>query len=117
MFAITGMCFIVQPPLLSKALGMAPNSSDGGNYMLVIVAMMVSAMMPIVTNKTKDASWIEVEHVTNFLAVFILNPLVFCFQQLAKGEAVLAMPDIDAWEVGLIVLAALGSFAGVAMQT
>lgn len=117
MLAIIGMCFIIQPPFLLKALGVAQNISDDGNYTLAIVAMIFSASMPIVTNKTKDASWIEVEHVTNFMAVFILNPLVFCVQQVSKGEAVLGLPTVDAWEVGLIIIAALGSFSGVAMQT
>lgn len=118
LLAITGMCFIVQPPAVLTALGFTPaRNSEGGNYTLVFAATLVSSSMYIVTNQTKEASWIEVEHVTNFLAVFILNPLLFCAQQFAKGEHVLALPAVDFWEVGLIVLAALGSFVGVAMQT
>lgn len=118
LLATAGMLFIVQPPMLLAALGLAPtNSSDGGNYTLVFAATLVSSSMYIVTNQTKEASWIEVEHVTSFLATFILNPLLLTAQQFAKGEAVWVLPAVDAWEVGLIVLAALGSFVGVAMQT
>lgn len=116
--AMAGMCFIIQPPMLLSALGMVPASdSGGGHYFLVIAAMIVSALIPLATYSTKEANWIEVEHVTNFLAVFVLNPLVFCFQNAAAGETFLELPPIGAWEVGLIVMAALGSFAGVAMQT
>lgn len=119
LLAITGMCCIVQPPALLALLGLPPAETvgGGGNYTLVVAAMCVSGVMPIVTNQTKEASWIEVEHVTNFLTVFILNPVVYCVQQFAKDEPVWAMPAVDAWGVGLIVLAALGSFVGVAMQT
>lgn len=121
LLAAAGVCFIVQPPFLLTALHMAPAvTSDGGesrDYSLVVIAMIVSSIMPIVTRRTKEASWIEMEHVTNFLAVFVLNPITFCAQKFAKGEALLDLPSISAWDVGLIVLAASGSFAGVAMQT
>lgn len=116
--ATAGMCMISQPPMLLSILNIAPASNTaGGQYSLVIAAMIVSALIPLVTYSTKEASWIEVEHVTNFLAVFVLNPSVFVVQQFVTHEAVVALPPIDIWEVGLIVTAALGSFLGVAMQT
>lgn len=116
--ATAGMCLIVQPPLLLKFLDLRPaDASSGGNYALVIVATVVASIMPLVTSKTKEASWIEVEHVTNFMAVFVLNPIAFCAQQFAEGAVVFQLPTVGTWEVGLIVLAALGSAGGVAMQT
>lgn len=118
LIATTGMCFIVQPPLLSRALDLAPaDASSGGNYTFAILATVVASIMPVVTLNTKDASWIEVEHVTNFLAVFVLNPIFFCAQQFAKGETVLVPPAVSVWEVAFIVVAALASSAGVALQT
>lgn len=116
--ATAGVCFIVQPPLLLRALDLDPaNSSGAGSYTLVVAAMIVAAIMPVVTNQAKDASWIEVELITNALAVLVLNPFVLCAQQFATGEASWGLPALGAWEVGLIALAALGSSAGFAMQT
>eukprot|EP00746_Dinoflagellata_sp_MGD_P095500 gnl/MRDRNA2_/MRDRNA2_382641_c0_seq1.p1 gnl/MRDRNA2_/MRDRNA2_382641_c0~~gnl/MRDRNA2_/MRDRNA2_382641_c0_seq1.p1 ORF type:complete len:272 (-),score=31.78 gnl/MRDRNA2_/MRDRNA2_382641_c0_seq1:19-744(-) len=118
LLAVAGMCFILQPPLLLSAFGLAPASvSRGGNYTLVVGAMIVSAIVPIVTRQTKEASWIEMEHVTSFLAVFILNPIIFCVKHAVKGEPLSPLTDVSAWEVGIIVLASFGSFAAVAMQT
>lgn len=118
LLATVGVCFIVQPPVVLRAFGQAPaHDSDGGSYTMLVAAMACSSLMPILTRQTREASWIEMEHVTNFLAVFVFNPLVFCIQQFVTGESLLAMPPIEVWEVGLIVLAASGSFAGVAMQT
>lgn len=118
LLAIAGMCFIVQPPLLLKMVNLAPAStSDSGNYTLVVGAMIVSSLTPVVTRQTKEASWIEMEHVTSFLAVFVLNPIIFCVKHIATGAPVIPSTHVGAWEVCLVVLAALGSFAGVAMQT
>merc|ERR1719171_491096 len=100
------MCFIVQPPFLLKAFGLSEaGAGSNGDYTLVLAAMVVAAVLPVVTRQTKEASWIEVEHVTNFLAVFVLNPIVCITQQFAKGESPLAMPPLSASEVGLIAAA------------
>lgn len=119
LLATVGVCFIVQPPLLISALGVDPahNLDNSGNYTLAICAMCVCSFMPIVTRQTKEASWIEVEHVTNMLNFFILNPLVIFAGYLASGETTFALPALPASDVGPIVLAALGSSAGVAIQT
>lgn len=115
--AVAGAMFIVEPPFLVALLNPDRDARSGGDYSFVIGALLVGAVTPIVTRQTKEASWIEVEHVTSFAAVFVLNPLSICVQQAAKGEFVLDLPDIDAYGVGLVVLAAMGSFLGVAMQT
>jgi drug/metabolite transporter (DMT)-like permease len=121
LFAATGMLLIVKPPFLLHLLKMPADSSDKANYTFVFIAMFASSLMYVVTHKTKTASWIEVEHVTSFLAVFVFNPAVYIIQQAVNHEALtnflVSAKDIDAAHVGLIVLASLGSFAGVAMQT
>jgi len=120
LLATSGMCLIIQPPWLVSALGLSTSAQSSGssNYTLVFAAMCFSCIMPITTRGTKAASWIEVEHVTSFLAVFMLNPTVYFAQQLANGHDAMSLPiNVSLSEVGLIALAALGSFAGVAMQT
>lgn len=117
LLAILGMCLIIQPPCLVSALGLSQTVQTSGNYTLVFAAMIVSCVMPIATRQTNAASWIEVEHVTSFLAVFVLNPAIYCAQRVAEGEDALVLLSVSLSEVGLVVLAALGSFVGVAMQT
>lgn len=125
LFAATGMLLIVKPPFLMHLLNITTASgSEAGNYTLVFIAMFASSWMYILTHQTKSASWIEVEHVTSFLSVFVLNPIVYCVQQAVKGESlsksfsfVVDSFVVDSSHVGLIVLASVGSFVGVAMQT
>lgn len=118
LLATTGMCFIVQPSFLLSSLNLAPaNTSGGEDYTLAVAATFVSSIMPVVTRQTKEASWIEVEHAANFLAVFVLNPCVFFGLQFAKGGAVSALPSVSVSEVALVILASLASSVGVALQT
>jgi len=115
--ATIGMAFIVQPPSLLRAFNLAPaGDSTGGDYTLVFAAMVIGAIIPVVTRQTKDASWIEVMHVTNFLAAFVMMPFMFCLEQYVGG-ALATLPSVGVFEAGLVVLAAIGSFMGVAMQT
>jgi len=123
LLALTGMCLILQPPWLVRAFGANPPSLSDDvitGYHFAVIAMINVAFIPIVTNQTKEASWIEVEHVTCFLASFVLNPIAICSKHLAG--AVLGFADVGKtvytmWGVVIIVVAALGSFAGEAMQT
>jgi len=124
LLATSGMCLIIQPPWLLTALGSSPaeKTSSDANYTLVIAAMIVSAILPVATKQTKAASWIEVEHVTSFLAVFVMNPIIHCAKLAMRESAsgvgfVLVLPDVGIAEVGLVMLAGIGSFVGVAMQT
>jgi drug/metabolite transporter (DMT)-like permease len=117
--AIAGVFFIAKPPFMAdvwpEMFAVAQDTaSKKADYRLVYVACVVSAWMPIATRQTKACSWIEVEHVTAALAVFVIHPVLF----LLKG-----FPDIAAvggesgWGAVLVVLAAVGSFTGVAIQT
>jgi len=119
LLATAGMCLIIQPPWLLKAFGQVPAETFSGDadYTLAIVAMLFSAILPVATKQTKDASWIEVEHVTSFLAVFVMIPLMHCAKLAMGGNPVLVLPEISNTEVGLVILAGIGSFVGVAMQT
>jgi len=119
LLAVSGVCLITQPPSLMAALGSSPMTEDsgGGDYSLAFLAMIAGALILIATSSTRDASWIEVEHVTSFLAFFILNPISYLAQQTDKGEGALVLPHVSTSALGCIVLAGVGSFAAVAMQT
>jgi drug/metabolite transporter (DMT)-like permease len=101
------------------AFGWTPSAttSGGEDYTLVFIAMIIGSINPIITWQTKEASWIEVEHVTSFLAVFVLNPAVYCVEIFLLKSETPALPSLSHSEAGLILLAGLGSFVGVAMQT
>ena len=60
-------------------------------------------------------SWIAVEHVTAVVAFFIFHPFVLLLQHRDGSQAMNF--NLDPFDVSLIVVAALGSFAGVAFQT
>jgi len=72
--------------------------------------------VPIVTRKCRDCSWIEVEHVNAFLASAVLNPGLMLGEYALEGSWP-AWPAAAPGEVALIVLAAAGSFVGIAMET
>lgn len=74
------------------------------------------SLCPIVTRKTKDCSWIEVEFVNALFAAAFLNPLLLGIQYAAFG-IVPQIPATAPKEAVLIVLAAVGSFLGIAMET
>jgi len=119
LLAAAGMCLIIQPPWLVAAIDSSQMTKDsgGGDYSLAIMAMIMGALIPIATRSTKSASWIEVEHVTSFVAVFVLNPINYCAQLSVKGEGELVGPHVSMLQLGAIVLAGMGSFFAVAMQT
>jgi len=116
LMAISGVCFIMQPPLILHALGL-DNSKQSSDYTLHVIAMLIAGTIPVVTRHTREANWIEVEHVTNCLSAFIFSPIFMTCQFLANGEAAVVVPSLGAQDMFLIVLVALGTFAGVAMQT
>jgi len=82
----------------------------------VFLALGVCAIVPIVTRKAKDCCWIEVEHVSAFLAATLLNPVLFFLQYLLY-DVVPMVPTAAPKETGLILLAAAGSFVGLGMET
>lgn len=125
--ALAGMCLIVQPQWLVRSFGLSiPSASDDTmtGYQLVTVAMIIVAFIPVVTFQTKTASWIEVEHVTCFLASFVFNPVAICFKYFADVEPVaehvfagVGKTVFPVWAMVIIVVAALGSFLAESMQT
>lgn len=111
-------------------------------YLEVIAALLFSAALPLVTKKTRDCSWIEarglfgklsfvceVEHVSAFLACVLLDPALMIANQLLNHDnpvkcplasiSSFLRPDVDAGtkEALIIILAALGAFVGVALET
>lgn len=116
--ATAGMLLIVDPPFLHGE-GLRENGGDMSSaYTMVFAGLVVCSINPIITRQTRSCSWIEVEHVCAFMASFVLNPLLLLVQCMLVEEMP-ALPSAAASpaEVGLIVTAALGAFAGVAMET
>jgi drug/metabolite transporter (DMT)-like permease len=114
---LAGVCCIVQPPFLVPYLPWQVEeipTSQRPDYRLVFVTMLEAAWLPVITRQTKECSWIEVEHVSAALAVFVIHPVVFAFTGVPDFSAIGSESQNGA---GLVVLAALGSFAGVALQT
>merc|ERR1719375_1014523 len=123
-----GMVMVIDPPFAQPFLDPlekvfllgTPESSGAQNqhsdYTCVFLALAACAVAPVVTAKTKDCSWIEVEHVSACLSVFVLNPALFIGQYALYG-AFPALPASAPSEVGLILLAAGGSFVGLGMET
>jgi drug/metabolite transporter (DMT)-like permease len=125
-----GTILVLDPPfihtLLFASLGGSSSttpSSPDHDYTLVFLSLIAAAIVPIFTRKARDCSWIEVEHVSACLASTVLTPaLLLCqyFLTASNGSAVSTISKSYAAspsEVGLIVLAAGGSFVGIAMET
>lgn len=116
-----GVVLVLDPPFLHR--GDAGVGTGGGATMLrdygpVFLALLVCAMVPVATRVTRDCSWIEVEHVNACLATCVYGPSLLVAQYALSGAAPPLRAGADsAWQGMLIVLAALGSFVGIAMET
>jgi drug/metabolite transporter (DMT)-like permease len=114
----TGTILVLNPPFM-RAFFVAPSGADAqapSNHTFVFLALAACAVVPLVTKKARDCSWIEVEHVSACLASTVLNPSLLLGQYLISGS----LPDTPSaapGEIGLIILAAGGSFVGIAMET
>jgi len=112
-----GNVLVLDPPFLQQYFSSAASSvGDGSDYRLVFMALAVCCIVPVVTRKTKDCSWIEVEHVSACLASACLDPVLMLGQYAVDGTAPV-LPSTGPREVLLIILAAMGSFLGIAMET
>jgi len=112
-----GTILVMDPPFVHALFASDPGDvSQHGDYTFVFLALGACAIVPIVTRKAKDCSWIEVEHVSACLASAILNPSLLFGQYLIYGT-VPQLPTAAPGEIGLIMVAAAGSFVGIAMET
>eukprot|EP00931_Biecheleriopsis_adriatica_P070294 TRINITY_DN44071_c0_g1_i1.p1 TRINITY_DN44071_c0_g1~~TRINITY_DN44071_c0_g1_i1.p1 ORF type:complete len:355 (-),score=41.30 TRINITY_DN44071_c0_g1_i1:102-1100(-) len=114
--ALTGMCTIVRPPFVEKLVTGQSVNAVKGDYSYVFGALLIAGFLPVLTKRTQKCSWIEVEHVSSFVAVFVIGPLSFVLRTFLSDDN-LEVVQISAVGVGLILLASLGSFLGIAMQT
>lgn len=115
-----GTVLVLDPPFIrtfGTSGGDAPPDRD---YTFVFLALGACAIVPIVTRKAKDCSWIEVEHVSACLASAVLTPALLIAQRFL-GSAVTSEGAVSITaspgEVAMIVVAAGGSFVGIAMET
>lgn len=117
LLVLLGTLLVLDPPALRWLL-----PSDGTeeekprDYTYVFLALAVGCICPIVTRQTRECSWIEVEHVSAALAAAVLCPAMLLVQSWLSGVFP-HIPTASRQETFLIVLAALGSFVGIAMET
>jgi len=122
LLALVGTVLIADPPFLHKLLEHLANSGVQSDppaptdYKLLVLALFFCTLIPIVTRKCVDCSWIEVEHVHACLASAILNPLLLAGQCVLTG-ALPELPVVAPTEIALIVTGSLGCFVGIAMET
>eukprot|EP00746_Dinoflagellata_sp_MGD_P027422 gnl/MRDRNA2_/MRDRNA2_16473_c0_seq1.p1 gnl/MRDRNA2_/MRDRNA2_16473_c0~~gnl/MRDRNA2_/MRDRNA2_16473_c0_seq1.p1 ORF type:complete len:342 (-),score=55.06 gnl/MRDRNA2_/MRDRNA2_16473_c0_seq1:103-1128(-) len=110
----SGIFLIVDPPFLR--MGLATKTEQHNDYTFLLIALLVNSFVPIVTRQTKACSWVEVEHVVAACSIFVFNPCLLVAGYVFEGTTP-SLPAAAISEVGLIVTAALGAFAGVAMET
>lgn len=110
----SGMLLIVDPPFLRTALG--TGTSNHNDYTFVLIGLVVNSFVPIVTRQTRKASWIEVEHVVSVCSCLVFNPCLFLAGYVFENT-IPTLPPAAISEAGLIVVVALGTFVGVAMET
>lgn len=112
-----GTIMVMNPPFLHAFLHSASSdTSPDHDYTFVFLALVACSIVPIVTRKARDCSWIEVEHVSACLASTLLDPSLLVVQYMIYGNMPL-LPSTRPGEIGLIILAAGGSFVGIAMET
>ncbi|CAE8607146.1 unnamed protein product [Polarella glacialis] len=119
---LAGTCLVVNPPFLRHWLApqadsaVPTESAERPDYRLALFALIFGAFVPLATKKCRSCSWIEVEHVNASLASAVLNPSVAVGNYAWYG----ALPELPAAApagIALIMLAAIGSFIGIAMET
>jgi len=117
---VIGSVLILDPPFISASIHPGEMlQKTSADYTFVFMALCVCAFLPLVTKQTRDCSWIEVEHVSAFLAATVLDPTLLLGEALLTGEV---QTGADNWkgsfkEGVMIVLAAGGAFVGIAMET
>jgi drug/metabolite transporter (DMT)-like permease len=112
----TGTVMVLNPPIIRNIFNSSVDIARQDDYTFVFLALAACAVVPIVTRKARDCSWIEVEHVSAFLASTTLNPSLLLGKYLIDGSLP-TLPAAAPGEIGLIMLAAGGSFVGIAMET
>eukprot|EP00746_Dinoflagellata_sp_MGD_P000040 gnl/MRDRNA2_/MRDRNA2_100076_c0_seq1.p1 gnl/MRDRNA2_/MRDRNA2_100076_c0~~gnl/MRDRNA2_/MRDRNA2_100076_c0_seq1.p1 ORF type:complete len:350 (+),score=42.47 gnl/MRDRNA2_/MRDRNA2_100076_c0_seq1:53-1051(+) len=112
----TGVLLVINPPFIQASNTSMDAGTKSPDFSLVFLALVLCSLAPVVTRRTRACSWIEVEHVGAFLACIVLDPALMCVQFLVQGR-VPGVQTTGKLEVVLILLAALGSFIGIAMET
>eukprot|EP00928_Gymnodinium_smaydae_P033289 TRINITY_DN23884_c0_g1_i2.p1 TRINITY_DN23884_c0_g1~~TRINITY_DN23884_c0_g1_i2.p1 ORF type:complete len:304 (+),score=40.73 TRINITY_DN23884_c0_g1_i2:63-974(+) len=110
-----GCLLVLNPPFLHSSGG-GDGTASRGDYRLVFLALCLASLVPIITRKAKDCSWIEVEHVSACLASTLLDPSLVLVQYLFCGQLP-PVPPAAPKEAFLIIIAAMGAFVGIAMET
>jgi len=126
---VSAGCLLVLDPPFLHSYGSGPGPAGPADaqeedimprqiqgYFLVFLALLMASWVPVVTRKAKDCSWIEVEHVSACLASLFLDPGLVATQYMLYG-VVPSLPEAAPREITLILLAALGAFVGIAMET
>jgi len=115
-----GSLLVLDPPFLHPAAAAAPEAAAGAapsqDYTLVLLALVFCSLAPVVTRETRACSWIEVEHVGAATACLVMDPALLGAKYAVTGK-VPSMPSAAPLEILLIMLAAGGSFVGIAMET
>lgn len=114
---MVGIVLVVNPPFLQMGASSTMPESAKPDYSLVFAALLLCSFAPIVTRWTRDCSWIEVEHVNALLACVVFNPTCLYTQFLMEGVKPQWGDGLVPQEAVLILLASLGSFIGIAMET
>jgi drug/metabolite transporter (DMT)-like permease len=112
---LSGNMLIVDPPFV-HGLPTFTSSDSSIAYLVLFIALALAAVLPVVTAKTKACSWIEVEHVGAAVASAVLIPGLM-FADYAVYGAVPSIPTESPLDAVNIILAALGTFGGVALET
>lgn len=125
MLVSIGMLFVVYPPFVLRIMqggaldteqAGAPVDAEKADFTLVFVALVLCSLVPVATRRTRSCSWIEVEHVSACLAAAVLDPSLLVVKSAVSGSP-LTLPVHVLREGILIIIAAMGSFVGIAMET
>jgi len=111
-----GTLLVLDPPFLHHGGAGSPAAGPGQDYTAVLLALFLCSLAPVVTRETRACSWIEVEHVGAAMACLVMDPALLGVKYAIYGTLP-SMPSTAPREVALIMLAAAGSFVGIAMET
>jgi len=104
-----GTALVIDPPFIHA-------TTHNNNYTNAFLALGAAAIIPVVTRKASDCSWMEVEHVSACLSAVALGPSGIFGSYLMFGS-IPDMNPVTTGQIGLVFAAGVGSFVGVAMQT
>eukprot|EP00747_Dinoflagellata_sp_TGD_P187544 gnl/TRDRNA2_/TRDRNA2_45260_c0_seq1.p1 gnl/TRDRNA2_/TRDRNA2_45260_c0~~gnl/TRDRNA2_/TRDRNA2_45260_c0_seq1.p1 ORF type:complete len:360 (-),score=56.40 gnl/TRDRNA2_/TRDRNA2_45260_c0_seq1:55-1062(-) len=110
-----GVILVVDPPFV-RAIFLSSDIDGQSDYTFVFLALAAGAVLPVVTRKAQNCSWIEIEHVSALISATLLDPSLLLGQYLVQGELPM-LPATAPSEIGIFVLASIASFVGIAMQT